>query len=257
MQSRILNFLSITALSLAIPISCAQDDADIRTAENDSPVVLSADVPAYFSHFADDVEIYVDGDYVVLKSDGVPDHPSPYFSTTDALYEAYNGDNNNFHLNPNRISAQSFTIRIPLHPAEASNHRATALGAIGMATNGVAIFNQYAGPNNRPLTNEINSFDQYMGHPQQTGVYHYHVEPLHLTDQNGSDALIGFLLDGFPVYGPVEDGKRVSNADLDEFHGHFGPTADFPEGIYHYHVTDQDPYINGNGYYGTPGTTSN
>jgi hypothetical protein len=28
-------------------------------------------------------------------------------------------------------------------------------------------------------------------------------------------------------------------------------TADYPNAIYHYHVTNSDPYINGNGYYGT------
>ena len=30
--------------------------------------------------------------------------------------------------------------------------------------------------------------------------------------------------------------------------------AEYPDGIYHYHVTDADPYINGAGFYGTPGT---
>jgi hypothetical protein len=56
------------------------------------------------------------------------------------------------------------------------------------------------------------------------------------------------------VYGPVENGRRVTNAELDAYHGHTGATADYPAGIYHYHVTDADPYINGAGFYGTPGT---
>ena len=61
------------------------------------------------------------------------------------------------------------------------------------------------------------------------------------------------LLDGFPVYGPEENGMEITNADLDEFHGHFGPTKQFPTGIYHYHFTDEDPYLNGSGYYGEKG----
>jgi hypothetical protein len=77
------------------------------------------------------------------------------------------------------------------------------------------------------LTNEINSFDQYLGHPQLTGQYHYHQEPAYLTTQNGKSAFLGFLLDGFPVYGPQENGKAVSNADLDTYHGHSHATADF------------------------------
>ena len=64
------------------------------------------------------------------------------------------------------------------------------------------------------------------------------------------------MLDGFPVYGPEENGRRVTNADLDAYHGHVGPTADYPNGIYHYHITDEDPYINGSGFFGTAGTVS-
>ena len=102
------------------------------------------------------------------------------------------------------------------------------------------LFNQYAGPN-QPLTNEINSFDQYDGHPQQTSMYHYHVEPYALTAVNGKDSLIGYLLDGFPVYGPLENGVTLTSANLDTYHGHFGATADYPGGIYHYHITADAP----------------
>jgi hypothetical protein len=48
----------------------------------------------------------------------------------------------------------------------------------------------------------------------------------------------------------------VDNSKLDKFHGHTLATADYPSGIYHYHITSVDPYINGSGYYGTPGTVS-
>jgi hypothetical protein len=129
------------------------------------------------------------------------------------------------------------------------------MGPMGLSLNGVAFFNQYAA-RRAPLTREINSFDQYNGHPQPQGEYHYHMEPLYLTQTEGKDALLGFLLDGFPVYGPQENGTKVTNNDLDEFHGHFHSTADYPEGIYHYHITDADPYINGNGFYGEAGSIS-
>ena len=79
----------------------------------------------------------------------------------------------------------------------------------------------------------------------------------HPSPQNqGNNALVGFLLDGFPVYGPFENGERVVNSLLDDYHGHEHVTADYPEGIYHYHITDADPYINGSGYYGTAGTVT-
>jgi hypothetical protein len=43
---------------------------------------------------------------------------------------------------------------------------------------------------------------------------------------------------------------------LDDLHGHYGVTGDFPGGIYHYHITADDPYINGSGFYGTAGTVT-
>ena len=54
---------------------------------------------------------------------------------------------------------------------------------------------------------EAASFDAAMGHPQQTGVYHYHQQPPGLRQQLGDDGthhspLLGFAFDGFPVYGP-------------------------------------------------------
>jgi hypothetical protein len=237
---------AIAGLALS---ACASDSTstDVPTSTD------NASVPAPFSKFTSDVQISVDGNYVVLKSTGIPNHKSPYFSATDARYEAYNGTNANFSKAPNAIAAQSYTFRIPLNPTKAPTATATSLGPIGISLNGVAFFNQYNGQN-RPLTVEVDTFDQYNGHPSPTSEYHYHVEPLFLTKSAGTSALLGFLLDGFPVYGPMENGKRITNADLDQLHGHTGVTADYPNGIYHYHITDADPYINGAGFYGTAGT---
>ena len=225
----------------------------------EEPPTNNDELPAVYEKIYGASDIYLDDDFVVIKTEGIPDHKSPYYEGTqweNDLYEAYNGSNPDFRRHPNRISAREFPYRIPLNPEEASNKRATALGSIGISLNGVAFFNQYAGPNNEPLTFEFNSFDQYAGHPQQQGTYHYHVEPLWLTREKGEEALKGFLLDGYPDYGPMENGRAIRNSDLDEYHGHIHATEDFPNGIYHYHITDADPYINGSGYYGTPGTVT-
>jgi hypothetical protein len=212
-------------------------------------------LPMGYDKFTNDVTVWQDGSYMVVQGSAVPNHKSPYFLMNDPRYEAYNGSNPNFMLNPNHIATQTLEFRIPANPQMAATHPATPLGPIGVALNGVPFFNQYAGPN-QPLTNEINSFDQYDGHPQQQGMYHYHVVPTYLTAQNGEDSLLGFLLDGFPVYGPMEDGSVVTNAGLDQYHGHFHSTVDYPGGIYHYHITAEAPYINGTGFYGTAGTVS-
>lgn len=242
----------IVAIALAL-IACESDTG--LSVGVDGPEDVSIDITPILGHFGSEVEVSIDGDQVVIRSNGVPNHGSPYFDTGSIQYEAYTGSNQGFQLNPNRIAEQQWTFRVPVLAQRAADISATPLGPIGVAVNGVAIFNQYAGPN-RPLTFEIDSFDQYNGHPQQTGVYHYHVEPLGITGVVGEEALIGVLLDGFPVYGPFEDGQMLGSSDLDDLHGHYGATNDFPDGVYHYHVTGDDPYINGAGYYGVAGTVT-
>ncbi len=235
-------------------ISCGSKDDNSELEENDA---ISSEVPSVYSKIYKASDIYLEGAFVIIEVNGVPDHNSPYFDEGDSRNIAYDGSNDNFNLNPNRINTTTnYTYKIPLEPSPASSAQPTGLGSIGIALNGVAFFNQYAGPNNQPLTNEINSFDQYNGHPQQQGIYHYHIEPTYLTSSKGNDVILGFLLDGYPVYGPFESGSRITNSDLDEFHGHTHITDDFPNGTYHYHITDADPYLNGSGYYGTPGTVT-
>lgn len=235
--------------ALLLSTGC-DEDADPKTTDPDT------ELPAVYELIYGATDVYVEGDFVIIKTNGRPDHKSPYYQNTtwSSLYEAYNGSNNLWSQNPNKIGNQSYTFKIPLNPEVASNHAATPLGPIGVSLNGVPFYNQYAGPNNQALTNEINSFDQYSGHPDQGSRYHYHVEPTYLTSLKGKSALLGFLLDGFPVYGPLENGVDVTG--LDAYHGHTHATTDYPNGIYHYHTTAAAPYINGNGYYGTAGTVT-
>ncbi|MSQ31638.1 MAG: YHYH protein [Dehalococcoidia bacterium] len=221
------------------------------------PTVAPSPTPntivAAFAKFESGVTVKFEGEFAVISSNAVPNHSSPYFFKTDARYQQYNGTNPSYAQNPNVIYAQTLVFRIPLKPEKATASQPTPLGPIGISINGVPFFNEYAGTN-RPLAFEINSFDQYNGHPQMFGMYHYHVEPLYLTAICGRDALLGYLLDGFPVYGPMEGGKLVTNADLDANHGHTHATAEYPGGIYHYHVTSEAPYINGVGFYGKTGS---
>ncbi len=200
------------------------------------------------------VSVTVTDDHVIISSSDQPDHKSMYYSPNNSLYEDYDEPNNpDFKRNPNSIEIQNFVYTLPRFPEEATNKEATDFGPMGVAVNSVAFYNQNAGPGD-DILEELNTFDQYEGHPAQSGDYHYHLEPIWLTETISDDAFLGLLLDGFPVYGPVEGGKRLTNADLDDYHGHISATAEFPDGIYHYHITDELPWINGDGYFGTPGT---
>ena len=250
MKKPIITVLLLAPVIVLITIACSK---------NETVTGASAAVPDVYKKIYGATGITSDGNYITIKTNGMPDHKSVYYATNNSKYENFTGTTYGgyaFNKNPNAISSQLLTFKIPLNPKEATNHSATPLGPIGVALNGVPFFNQYAGPN-QPLTFEITSFDQYWGHPQQTGQYHYHVEPLYLTTVTATkSSLLGFLLDGFPVYGPEENGEAVTDALLDAYHGHSHATADFPGGIYHYHITAEDPYINGSGFYGTPGTVT-
>ncbi|MEP3836057.1 MAG: YHYH protein [Algibacter sp.] len=238
-------------------IACSSSDDASQTLEEEEVIDdFNYDISSILSKFdGTGLSYAVNGNTVTFTTADLPNHKSPYWPVDNPLYEAYNGTNSNWHKNPNEIAEQNIVFTITLNPEEATNKEATPLGPIGISRNGVVFFNQYAGPD-QPLTTEINSFDQYLGHPTGGDQYHYHIEPTYLTQEFGEDAFLGLLADGFPVYGPVENDKTIANSDLDAFHGHTSATADFPNGIYHYHITSEDPYLNGNGYFGPPGNIS-
>ncbi len=244
--------------SLIIFLSCSSSE-DVNKEDVDDTLLpipsTNYDITPILIFF-DNIEAVsysVSGNTVTFTTTDLPNHTSPYWNSSHPLYEAYNGTNSNWNKNPNSIGEQNITFTMPLNPSESSIKTATPLGPIGIARNGVVFFNQYAGRNNQPLTNEIDSFDQWLGHPAGTQ-YHYHIEPSFLTNNFGKNAFLGLLSDGFPVYGPEENGSTIISSNLDDYHGHTHETADFPDGMYHYHVTADAPYLNGNGFFGTAGT---
>src|SRR5688572_8776086 len=126
----------------------------IDTTDTTDTIDSTAGLPAGYEKFVAGVEVYEEGEFIVIETDAVPDHRSPYFATTDSRYEAYNGSNVQFRINPNRIAESPHTFRIPKSPTVSATHPATPAGAIGVALNGVPFFNQYAAGGS-PLTGEI------------------------------------------------------------------------------------------------------
>lgn len=208
---------------------------------------------AILAKFTGNVQAFVDGDRIVVRTDSVPNHGSPYFGTGDARYEQPHAG---MVVNPNHIAEQNLEFRIPANPTVTASGGETRLGPIGVALNGVSFFNQYAGRTAtgwQALDNEIATFDSHNGHPTGTHLYHYHFEPVFLTAADKA-ALIGVMMDGFPIYGP-NDPDGAPAVDLDECNGHTHATAEFPEGIYHYHATTEYPYLVGC-YRGQSGTVT-
>jgi len=132
-------------------------------------------------------------------------------------------------------------MRFPRSPAVATTHSTSSVGPIAMAVNGVVYYNgqdafsysyssgtdlmapQGGGVWNRDaLLSEGVSFDPTLAHQQNTGQYHYHVNPIglryqmgdHVTYSSSSNAyseaattpvhspILGWAFDGYPIYGP-------------------------------------------------------
>lgn len=250
----------ITALLFSIIaimfVRCSEDDSTDTDQDEEESSTTDISVLASKFYHSDAVTFTFDDEYVTITSKDLPDHKSMYYEESNVLYEAYDEPNNaDFKKNPGSIGEQNLVFKLPRYPEEASSKSSPGGGPMGVTINSIALFNQEAAPGD-DIFEEENTFDQYEGHPAGD-LYHYHVNPIWLTeDMTGAnnEAFLGLLLDGFPVYGSYEDGVEMTNDDLDDYHGHFGETADFPDGIYHYHITEEYPWINGDAFYGNPGT---
>jgi YHYH protein len=159
-----------------------------------------------------------------------------------------------YDRNPNAIRSQSVSLTLPARPKIASEASCLPMGMIGIAVNGVAIFNALDDSHRDAVAHETQ--DLCDGHPQRRGVYHYHSSSRCLTGGTvaAQEKLVGYALDGFPILGPRgENGKLLTNADLDTCHGHVSSiTLDGKRvRMYHYHATLEYPYTLGC-FRGTP-----
>ncbi len=149
--------------------------------------------------------------------------------------------------NPGTPAARSYTFTLPAAPAVNVTPTCLPLGAIGVTTNGVIIYNAADARGNDAVAHEI--VDAHGGHPAQTD-YHYHFVPERLDRSalnDGHSGIVGYIRDGFPIYGyKGVGGIELRNSDLDECHGHSHGSLG-----YHYHATLEYPYTVGC-YRGTP-----
>lgn len=127
--------------------------------------------------------------------------------------------------NPNTISAQSYTFRVPLNPKLTGSIKQLGLNNFGVAVNGITFdptaAETYKGNRDwfyEPLSGAINlGVDVNHAHAQPNGAYHYHGKPTLLLQSLGVNAtkhspLVGWAADGFPIYalyGYKDNAKQV------------------------------------------------
>lgn len=201
------------------------------------------------------VEFTLNGSTRIVTGNGLPTNHN-----TGTYPVAPSDDAYQFDRNPNSIKETQVLFNLPANPVVATTPHCTNMGTIGIALNGVAIFNGLDAQGKDAVANEIQ--DKCDGHPEMNGQYHYHNLSRCLEDNskiNEHSDIIGYALDGFGIFGKrSENGVEVHNSDLDECHGHTheilwdGKTVN----MYHYHTTTEYPYTIGC-FKGTPVTLSN
>lgn len=232
-----------------IATSAAQCDAALFT--------IKAGMPGAGANYADaKVSAECTGGNLVVTSNGMPSYT--YVAKT-----------------PNALKAQNWKWTVPLSPKKASKTTSIAnrLGTLGFTVTGIPIFGPTEGPVPQdqafgdPVYNKI--LDSCKGHTGYAGDYHDHAIIALARCGFDQSKIVGYAIDGFPIYGPSSDAKSgwvktgnpksnsskaytykasSSKTVLDKCNGR--TEAD---GSYGYHVTTAYPYVIGC-FRGTPVT---
>jgi hypothetical protein len=187
-------------------------------------------------------EMSLQGDRRVFTSNDLPNHATGIYPI------AQNDDAYQYDRNPNSVTTQNIQVELPANPTLAAQPSCVP-GTIGILLTGSVLFNALDAPGRDAVAHETQ--DACQGHPERTGVYHYHNLTTCLADTPSSDghsALMGYILDGFGIYGHHgEGGRELTSADLDECHGHTHPIEWDGQMVtmYHYHATWDFPYTVG------------
>ncbi|MCB1137359.1 MAG: YHYH protein [Leptospiraceae bacterium] len=207
-------------------------------------------LPAWIKDNFKCMTITVEGSNYVFRTSDLPPYTNGYYNQLSGCYT--NDFPSGNAPNPNTISSQNIVLTIPSSPD--TTESTTDYGAMGVAINGVALYNSEAAPGDT-LAAELDTMDSGNGHPTNIGQYHYHTEPYKISSDDS--ALIGIALDGYPIFGRKEVGGGTP-AGLDTYNGHSHAHPTLGTTMYHYHVETSSTYylLIGSKFKGTKGTSN-
>jgi YHYH protein len=161
--------------------------------------------------------------------------------------------------NPNKIQSEDYKITMPSNPQASATASPLGLGPVGVMTNGGLLYAGVDGKGNDANAYEVQ--DSNVGHPSETEHYHTHEIPptlySEILGQPNQTKLVGYAADGYAIVAETgSDGKLLSTAQLDNFHGNTSTYVD-ENGksvtSFHYTVSQDWPYTIG-AFKGTPST---
>ena len=177
-----------------------------------------------------------DGTYAYISSLGI---------TTAPMMNGITSTNLQIPIPQNFQGANGW--KIPLNPALAATPTSVVDGPLGVAINGVPIFNPctQGGCVTGGDTKVLGQLDNCNGHSGRADDYHYHAAPnCMMADQPPGywdTHPLGWALDGFAIFGYRDaDG---STAVRDNICGGNTKTVPNAPAGYSYHVTDASPYV--------------
>jgi hypothetical protein len=210
--------------------------------------------------WGDTVEITTDGDTFRYRSNGVPNHEveDQYVMPDAGSSCTITATAECTHVEPvsQAISEYDIDFTFPTDPELVDDTYTVIAGPMGLLISGAPVYNPFEGDGTTVAMdsnftipdaqgNQVPFMDDCMAHPspQPAAQYHYHGLPHCVTEQvdehEGPSHIIGMAFDGFPIYGDRDiDGNPIDPADLDECNGITSPTPEFPDGVYHYVLTD-------------------
>jgi len=181
--------------------------------EESSPMLLAATAPGLVTTKSSPSEaqatITVEGEYRLVRANGLPNHETGQFPGRG---------------NPHRITAQSYSFRVPVKPQMNAKPSAARGAWFGVALNGVPFE-----PGTAEFWNGLPEWvmeaksgfidlglDVNNAHVQPTGAYHYHGLPTGLMQELGGEGrrmlLVGYAADGFPIYTSFAHGVATNAA---------------------------------------------
>ncbi len=187
----------------------------------------------------------------LITGNGLPSTPTGVYPV-DPTSVAYQYDRN-----PSHIEARNVNLTLAAGPQIAATPSCVPYGPSGISLSGNAIYHGASTLANDAAAYEM--LDGCGGQSDGTFTYHTHYLTRCLLDAldsctPGHSALMGYILDGFGIYGPRgEDGQVLTSDDLDECHGHTHAVEWDGQLVnqYHYHWTYDFPY-NVGCFKGTP-----
>lgn len=178
----------------------------------------------------------------IITGNALPSTPTGIFPINPGT-AAYVYDRNPSHIEPHSVN-----YVFPAIPQVAQRPGCVPYGPSGISLTGNAIYHGASTLGSDAAAYEM--LDTCGGQSDGTFTYHTHfITPCLLevldTAGPGHSSLMGYMLDGFGIYGPRgETGNILTYADLDPCHGHTHSILWDGQllNLYHYHWTYDFPY---------------